>query len=94
MTALPSVSVSASASAWLLAGTDTGKAGPLALLVVVLLGVACYFLFKSMSRHLRKVQNGFPPAAPTRPAGDGNPQPDIHRADSETDDHRSSPEGR
>lgn len=48
-----------------LAGADSGKAGPLGLLVVVLLGIACYFLFKSMSGHLRKVQNGFDtPAVP------------------------------
>jgi hypothetical protein len=65
------------------------KSGPLGLLVILLLCVACYFLFKSLSRHLRNVRDHFPdelppdpsaakrPVATTLPAvpagGDGNP---------------------
>lgn len=45
----------------LLAGEDTGKAGPLGLLVLVVLGLACYWLFRSMSKHLRKVPSTFAP---------------------------------
>ncbi len=59
----------------LLAGEDSGKAGPLGLLVVVLLGIACYFLFKSMSGHLRKVQNGFDTPPVLRPATPPNAFP-------------------
>lgn len=48
------------------AAEDTDKAAPLGLLVVILLGIASYWLFRSMSRQLRKVQHGFvEPAAPT-----------------------------
>ena len=61
-------------SALLLAGAalavpdDTDKAAPLGLLVVVILGVVCYFLFRSMSRHLRRVREDFPVDLPTRGA--------------------------
>ena len=69
------------ATAELVLLADSGeakKAGPLALAVVLVLFIACYFLFRSMSRHLRKVRTEFPvgasgaepPAAsaPIRPA--------------------------
>jgi hypothetical protein len=46
---------------------DSGQAGPLGLLVLVLLGVACYLLFKSMSRHLRKVRDEWPEELPGEP---------------------------
>ena len=42
--------------AQLAAPTGEGaKAGPIALLVILLLCIACYFLFRSMTKHLRKV---------------------------------------
>jgi hypothetical protein len=43
-----------------IAAAESGKAGPLGLLVLLLLCVACYVLFKSMSRHLRKVRDEWP----------------------------------
>jgi hypothetical protein len=44
--------------------SDLG-AGFIAFSVVVVLAVACYFLFRSMTRHLRKVPPSFePPPAP------------------------------
>jgi hypothetical protein len=51
----------------LMAGGDSALgAGFIAFMVVVALGVACYFLFRSMSRHLRKVPVSFdPPPAET-----------------------------
>jgi hypothetical protein len=55
------------AAAQLVLLADSGeakKAGPLALAVVLVLFVACYFLFRSMSRHLRKVRTEFPVGAP------------------------------
>jgi hypothetical protein len=54
----------------LLAGGDSALgAGFIAFVVVVALGVACYFLFRSMSRHLRKVPTSFepPPAEVDKP---------------------------
>ena len=60
----------------LLAGEDTNKAGPIGLLVLVVLGIACYWLFRSMSKHLRRVPANFgvePAAPPARPA----PEPDA-----------------
>ena len=54
------------ANAVVAAAPEDVKAGPLALLIILLLVVACYFLFRSMSRHLRRVPEDFPtdPGAP------------------------------
>jgi len=57
---------------------EAAKAGPMAFAVILLLCVACYFLFKSMSRHLKRVREQFPkdgaepgqpPAAPPTAPG-------------------------
>jgi len=48
------------------AGGENKKSGPLGLVVILLLCVACYFLFKSMSKHLRKVREEFPADAPAQ----------------------------
>lgn len=46
----------------LLAGGDNSLgAGFIGFIVVVVLIVACYFLFRSMTRHLRKVPSSFDP---------------------------------
>ena len=39
---------------------EGGKSGPIGFAVILVLCVACYFLFKSMSKHLRKVREEFP----------------------------------
>lgn len=53
-----------------LARTSEGsKSGPIGLAIILLLCVACYFLFKSMSGHLRKVREDFPANPPTAPTG-------------------------
>ena len=48
---------------------EAAKAGPIGLAVILLLCIACYFLFKSMSKHMRVVREQFPdgqtPPAPT-----------------------------
>jgi hypothetical protein len=64
----------------LLAKAKTGealKAGPIWFAVVLLLGIACYFLFKSMSKHLRAVRDDFPvdPARPPAAAQPTTPEP-------------------
>jgi hypothetical protein len=54
--------------AQLAAPTGEGaKAGPIALLVILLLCTACYFLFRSMTKHLRKVREDFPSELPPEP---------------------------
>jgi len=40
---------------------DVGKAGPLGLLLLVLLGIAVVLLVKSMSRHLKRIPRSFDP---------------------------------
>jgi hypothetical protein len=58
----------------LAAGADT--AGPLGLLIVVLLGVAVLFLGRSMGKHLRRVPASFDPPAEPLPRPDGGDEPD------------------
>jgi hypothetical protein len=54
--------------AQLAARTGEGaKAGPIALLVILLLCTACYFLFRSMTKHLKKVRDDFPSELPPEP---------------------------
>lgn len=55
-------------------GDETHKAGPIAIVVIVVLCVACFILFRSMSKHLRRVRDDFPadePAAGEPPAAPG-----------------------
>ena len=76
-----------------IAAAPTGKAGPVALFVIVLLCVAAYFLFRSMSRHLRRVPVDFDPAmgtstsAPVEP-----PDPAPRPGTAKTDDGSGGPE--
>jgi len=62
--------MSAALAGDLLAKTgEAAKAGPIAFAVILVLCVACYFLFKSMSKHLKRVRENFPAdPAPTAPA--------------------------
>jgi hypothetical protein len=48
------------------------KSGPIGLAVILALCVASYFLFKSMSKHLRKVREEFPVGQP-KPTPDEAP---------------------
>ena len=59
-----------------LARTSEGmKSGPIGLAIVLLLCIACYFLFKSMSGHLRRVREDFPKDPPTGPGHAGSTPP-------------------
>jgi hypothetical protein len=40
------------------------KSGPIGLAVILILCIACYFLFKSMSKHLKSVREDYPAATP------------------------------
>jgi hypothetical protein len=46
-------------------GGEGVKSGPIGLAVILVLCVAVYFLFKSMSKHLRRVRENFPEDTPT-----------------------------
>jgi hypothetical protein len=60
--------------ALLLASGESKKSGPIGLAVILALCVVCYFLFKSMSRHLRKVREEFPDGPGSTPAAEpGDP---------------------
>jgi len=56
-------------------GPESNKAGPLGLLTIVLLGIAVYFLYRSMVRHLNKVPESF-----DEPAGTGDEPAGTDRA--------------
>ncbi len=45
---------------------EAAKAGPIGLAVILLLCIASYFLFKSMSKHMRNVRENFPGQAPVQ----------------------------
>jgi hypothetical protein len=39
---------------------EAAKSGPIGLAIILILCIACYFLFKSMSKHLKAVREDFP----------------------------------
>jgi hypothetical protein len=43
---------------------EAAKSGPIGLAIVLILCIVCYFLFKSMSKHLRRVREDFPTDTP------------------------------
>jgi hypothetical protein len=50
---------------------EAAKSGPWGLAIILLLCAGCYFLFKSMSKHLRRVREQFGGDEPTPPAPAG-----------------------
>jgi hypothetical protein len=84
-----------------LADDDTGgeskKAGPIALLVILLLAIACFFLFRSMSKHLRRVRDGFPTddpppkASPPNAARNAEPKQDSPAGDADPSNVNDAP---
>ena len=49
---------------------ESKKSGPIGIVVIIVLCVACYFLFKSLSKHLRKVREGEVPVSAVAPNTD------------------------
>jgi hypothetical protein len=39
---------------------EAAKSGPIGLAIILILIIVCYFLFKSMSKHLKSVREDFP----------------------------------
>ena len=66
------------AAATLAKSGEAAKAGPIGLAVILLLCIACYFLFKSMSKHMREVRENFPNDLPPAP---GTAKPDLAKPD-------------
>ena len=61
----------------ILAAAPSGSAGPLGLLVVLLIGVAMVLLIRNMNKRLRRLPRSFDPPArtgdPAAPPGDADP---------------------
>ena len=55
-------------------GPEFGKASPVALVVIILLGIATLFLVRSMTKHLRRVPASFD--RPDAPPKDGETPPE------------------
>ena len=65
---------------------EAAKSGPWGLAVILILCAVCYFLFKSMSKHLRKVREDFPADAakqpkPPTPSATTGTRPSLAKAD-------------
>ena len=63
-------------------GGEGVKSGPIGLAVILVLCVAAYFLFKSMSKHLKRVRENFPSddSAAKPPGANGSaPQDSVQR---------------
>jgi hypothetical protein len=56
-------------NAVLLADSDSGRASPIGLFVILVLCVAVYFLWRSLNRHLKRVPPTFDPPRKTDPPG-------------------------
>jgi predicted PurR-regulated permease PerM len=89
--------MSTSAAAAVLAASDTGKGSPIGLFVVLLLVIATYLLYRSMSGHIRRLPEKFPgygdedsagPEAAEQPVASPPPS-----QSSQSDSTRSGPEG-
>jgi hypothetical protein len=52
---------------------EAAKSGPIGFAVILVLCIACYFLFKSMSRHLKHVREEFPDGRKEQPPAEPKP---------------------
>jgi hypothetical protein len=68
-------------------GEEFGKASPVALVVILLLGIATMFLIRSMTKRIRRLPASFDP--PPRRAGDAGR--DVPRRPDAVD-HEASPD--
>jgi len=68
-------------------GGESKKAGPIGLAVILLLAVACLFLFRSMSKHLRRVRENFPDQDTGAPSGPATAPPETPPPDAGAGDN-------
>ncbi|MEJ2867448.1 hypothetical protein WCD74_06705 [Actinomycetospora sp. OC33-EN08] len=78
-------------------GEEFGKTSPIALVVILLLGIATALLIRSMTKRLRNVPESFDPPAPEETDGrtptDTTDPPPAPTVDTPSPRGRSSPEG-
>lgn len=74
-------------------GEEFGKTSPIALVVILLLGLATALLIRSMSKRLRNVPASFDPPSETPPA-DGDAGPDDPDRPDAADRPSATPSGR
>ena len=79
------------ALALLASSTESKKSGPIGFAVILILCVACYFLFKSMSKHMRKVREEFPGTTDAQSEPDVQPKPPAESDEPETVTHPADP---
>ena len=65
-------------------GEEFGKTSPIALVVILLLGVATVLLIRSMNKRLRNVPESFEPAQDAAPDDGGTPEDDETPEDEPT----------
>jgi hypothetical protein len=71
---------------------EAAKSGPIGLAVILLLCIACYFLFKSLSKHLRTVRERYPqPPQQVDSTDAGPPSAPVQPADETPVDKTSDP---
>jgi hypothetical protein len=76
--------------------TESQKSGPIGLAVILVLCVAVYFLFKSMTKHLKKVRDDFPvdlPAESVAPAPAPPATSTVEAPDPVTEESSDPPSG-
>lgn len=61
---------------------EAAKSGPIGLAVILILCILCYFLFKSMSKHLRTVRENYPTNQDAATRDGAAADAAEHRADS------------
>jgi hypothetical protein len=77
-------------------GEEFGKTSPIALVVILLLGIATFLLIRSMTKRLRNVPESFDAPGEGNeqaPAADGTPDPSSGPVDSPSPRGRSAPDG-
>ncbi|MCD2187299.1 hypothetical protein [Actinomycetospora soli] len=79
-------------------GEEFGKTSPIALVVILLLGIATFLLIRSMTKRLRNVPESFDPpgeteGSPEAPDGGPGPEPSSGPVDSPSRGGRAGPEG-
>jgi hypothetical protein len=64
-------------------GGEAAKSGPIGLAIILILCIVCYFLFKSLSKHLKTVRENFPADPPADPPAEAGPpaEADLAAAD-------------
>ena len=62
-------------------GPEWGKAAPIGLLIILLMGIALYFLIRSMNKNLRKVPSSFDTDIPDADGADDGENAGFSSAD-------------